>query len=109
VKEKELQKFAREIFKWYKLRMIHVPNCIVRSIGGKFINIVVDPGNKGCPDCLVFGPEGRYIFGEIKTETGRLSPEQIEFQTWCKENNHPYVVWRTKEEIEDAAKALAGG
>lgn len=37
----------------------------------------VSPGNNGVPDRIVITPEGRVIFVELKTETGRLSPVQI--------------------------------
>lgn len=36
----------------------------------------VSPGNSGVPDRIIFSPEGRVIFVEIKTETGRLTPAQ---------------------------------
>ena len=109
IKEKELEKFAEKIFRLYKCKVLHAPNCVTRVIGGRFINIVVDKGNAGWPDLIVLGPEGRYLLIELKTETGRLNPDQIEFQEWCKQNNHPYHVLRTFDEIEQAAKALAGG
>lgn len=36
----------------------------------------ISPGNAGVPDRLLISPEGRVIFAELKTETGRLSPTQ---------------------------------
>ena len=34
------------------------------------------PGNDGVPDRLVICPDGRALFVELKTDTGRLSPIQ---------------------------------
>lgn len=34
------------------------------------------PGTDGVPDRIVILPDGRVIFVELKTETGRLSPVQ---------------------------------
>ena len=36
----------------------------------------VSPGNPGVPDRLIITPEGRVVFVELKTETGRLSKIQ---------------------------------
>ena len=36
----------------------------------------VSPGNDGVPDRILFGPRGRVILVELKTETGTLSPIQ---------------------------------
>ncbi len=36
----------------------------------------VSPGNAGVPDRMLISPEGRIIFVELKTETGRLSKMQ---------------------------------
>ena len=48
---------------------------LVRARGGlcfKFIS----PGNPGVPDRIVITPEGRTVYVELKTETGRLSAIQ---------------------------------
>lgn len=109
MKEKELQKFAEKLIKLYRLPFVHVPNCVYRRIGGRFVSIVVDKGNAGWPDILALGPEGRFLLMELKTETGRLRTEQEDLKKWCADNGHSYTVCRTPEEIEQAVKALAGG
>lgn len=48
----------------------------VRRLGGiayKFVS----PGNTGVPDRIVILPGGVIVFVELKTETGRLSQNQI--------------------------------
>lgn len=47
----------------------------VKRIGGKAYKFI-SPGNDGVPDRLIVMPEGRIIFVELKTETGKLSIRQ---------------------------------
>lgn len=47
----------------------------VQDVGGRCYKWV-SPGNSGVPDRIVFLPDGRVIFVELKTETGRTSALQ---------------------------------
>ena len=47
----------------------------VSKIGGRAYKWV-SPGNSGVPDRIVFFPDGRVFFVELKTESGRLSAQQ---------------------------------
>lgn len=47
----------------------------VTKIGGRTYKWV-SPGNSGVPDRIVFFPDGRVFFVELKTESGRLSAQQ---------------------------------
>lgn len=47
----------------------------VRKHGGRAYKFV-SPGNDGVPDRLVVMPGGVVIFVELKSDTGRLSPQQ---------------------------------
>ena len=49
----------------------------IKRAGGWALKLV-SPGNAGVPDRLVLLPGGRVIFVELKTETGRLSPLQVD-------------------------------
>lgn len=49
----------------------------VKRAGGLALKFV-SPGHSGVPDRLVLLPGGRIVFVELKTETGTLSPLQIE-------------------------------
>lgn len=49
----------------------------VKALGGRAYKFV-SPGNTGVPDRLVVLPGGRIIFVELKTDTGKLSPMQIQ-------------------------------
>lgn len=48
---------------------------LVRARGGLCFKFV-SPGNPGVPDRIVITPEGRTVYVELKTETGRLSAIQ---------------------------------
>ena len=49
----------------------------VRKAGGWALKLT-SPGNAGVPDRLVLVPGGQIIFVELKTDTGSLSPLQIQ-------------------------------
>ena len=49
----------------------------VKKAGGKAWKFV-SPGRSGVPDRIVLLPGGKVIFVELKTETGALTPRQIE-------------------------------
>lgn len=47
----------------------------VKKLGGMCLKFV-SPGTQGVPDRLILTADGRVIFAELKTETGRLSKIQ---------------------------------
>ena len=47
----------------------------IKRLGGMCIKLL-SPGTAGVPDRLVILPDGRIVFAELKTETGRLSKIQ---------------------------------
>ena len=49
----------------------------VKKVGGLALKFV-SPGHAGVPDRIVLLPRGRLIFVEMKTETGSLTPLQID-------------------------------
>ena len=51
----------------------------VKRLGGRAYKWT-SPGNDGVPDRIVFLPDTRVIFVELKTDTGRLSPLQRRFR-----------------------------
>ena len=48
---------------------------MVRERGGLYYKFV-SPGNDGVPDRIVITQNGKVIFVELKTETGKLSDKQ---------------------------------
>lgn len=47
----------------------------IKKAGGKAYKFT-SPGNDGVPDRIVMLPDGRIVFVELKTDTGRLSKLQ---------------------------------
>lgn len=63
---------------------------------GKY-NISFHSGGKGFPDLVFFHATGP-IFIEVKSEVGKLSPEQELFQQRSIDRNIPYIVIRSSED-----------
>ena len=51
----------------------------------------------GVPDLAFVLPDGRAAFFEVKTRTGRLSPQQIAFRDRCNAVGAPYAMARSVE------------
>lgn len=74
-----------------------------------FTKQVVKFGVPGMGDLLVLHASGRFLWIEVKSETGRLRPEQIRFRDAIHALAGPghYVVARSAEDAIDAVEALA--
>jgi hypothetical protein len=55
-------------------------------------------GFKGLSDLVGFRPDGKFFALEIKTATGRPSPEQIKFIDFCRSKSIPAGIARSVEE-----------
>ena len=55
-------------------------------------------GFKGLSDLVGFRPDGKFFALEIKTPTGRPSPEQIKFIDFCHSKGIPAGIARSVEE-----------
>jgi len=76
---------------------------VLHNVGGKLI--MKKSAIKGFPDLAgVFG-DGRFWAAELKTETGKLSPEQIDWLTKLNHSGAMAVVLRSKEEIDTFIEA----
>jgi hypothetical protein len=54
----------------------------------------------GVPDLAFVLPDGRAAFLEVKTRTGRMSPEQMMFAARCKAVGTPFAIARSVDEAE---------
>ena len=63
---------------------------------------------RGSPDLLI-GVRGRVLFRELKTEDGRLSPEQIEWHAQARLRGLDVDVWRSVAEAVAAVEEVRRG
>jgi hypothetical protein len=62
----------------------------------------------GVADLCVF-VNGRVIYLEVKTPTGKQSADQIEFERMCKKNNIPYHIVTSAKQALEIVTALDSG
>lgn len=72
----------------------------VRSTGGMCLKWS-SPGTAGVPDRICLMPDGRVLFVEVKTPTGRLSPVQVAVHRRMSAIGHSVAVVRSAEEINE--------
>lgn len=80
-----------------------------RSNAGKIItkdNRVIQLFPKGFPDTVGFRKsDGKFIVIEVKTDKGRLRPEQEKFKAFAEKQNILYGIARS---VDDAIKIIEG-
>jgi hypothetical protein len=59
----------------------------------------------GIPDLVLIAPKGRVHFVEVKSETGRLSPDQRGIRSWLEELGCPVAVVRNIDDVRNAFAA----
>ncbi len=62
---------------------------------------------RGFPDCVICRPP-RLIFAELKTDTGRLTPDQERWIEMLRACGQEAYVWRPRD-WDDIVKVLIGG
>jgi hypothetical protein len=55
---------------------------------------------RGAPDLVILLADGRTLWVECKSATGRLSPDQDEFRRLCLSRGVPHCVARSWEDVE---------
>jgi hypothetical protein len=100
MKESELLSFALTCLKQSGLVYWRVPNGpVMHSINGKMIRKCSPI--KGFPDIAGVLPSGKFFAIELKTDKGRLSPEQVEWITKLNHTGGIAIVLRSKDEIRE--------
>jgi hypothetical protein len=100
MKESELLSFALTCLKQSGLVYWRVPNGpVIHSIGNKVIRKCSPI--KGFPDIAGVLPSGKFFAVELKTDKGRLSPEQVEWITKLNHTGAIALVLRSKDEIKE--------
>lgn len=81
--ENELQKAAEQYLALKKIRYIHLPKGAQRFLWNKKYGIPVQVAAeasralKGVPDLVIFGRDNTFLLIELKSETGKPTPEQL--------------------------------
>ena len=85
--------------KHFFVRLNNIPP--VQKIGGKMVFRRMPKGSvKGLPDLMVLLDTG-VVFLELKSEKGKLSKEQKEFQSKCKERGIEYYEIRSLDQVRE--------
>ena len=106
MKESELLSFALTCLKQSGLVYWRVPNGpVVHSINGSQIR--KKSPIKGFPDIAGVLPSGKFFAIELKTDKGRLSPEQIDWITRLNHSGAIAVVLRSKDDIREFVASAA--
>lgn len=101
MRESILQGEIVKLLLLYNVFHFSIPN---ESIGIKWGARMKRMGRKkGAPDMVLCFDGGRTVFVEIKTETGRQSQYQLNFQQLSEALGFTYYIWRS---IDDAIKFL---
>src|SRR5262245_49903478 len=97
------------VFEWLRIAgkpgliFFHCPNGLV-SNGRAVRRMKADGLTSGVADVCLVRPGGAAAFLELKSESGRQTPEQVAFQQLCERNGTPYAIART---IDEAISALS--
>jgi hypothetical protein len=106
MKESELLSFALTCLKQSGLVYWRVANGpVLHSLGTRQIR--KKSPIKGFPDLAGVLPSGRFFAIEIKTDKGRLSPEQVDWITKLNHSGAIAVVLRSKDEIREFVASAA--
>lgn len=66
----------------------------------------VQADGKGFPDLLLVG-RGRIIFAELKSATGRMTLDQMDWQDWLEDARQEFYVWRPAD-FDEIVSILTG-
>lgn len=109
MKSEEL-KIQAEFIKWvqnthplYRMRVFAVDNnsqSVQRGALSKALGV-----KKGVSDLIFILDHGRVIFVEVKTEIGKQTTEQRQFELMCKSTGHIYIINRSFEELKNSFNA----
>lgn len=96
--EKDLQKLCEAYLKANDIMYLHIEN----NAHNNKLRATKNKKLKGMPDFIVFLKHRITIFVELKTETGKQTPEQVEYEKRIKEMGFPYFLCRSFDEFVEA-------
>ena len=103
------QQLQQQCFKWFhnyyplfRGLLFHVQNNAVNKIQGnhrKSLGVI-----SGVSDFIALTPTGTYIAIELKTESGKQSKAQKEWQSKIETYNGKYYICKTLEQFQEVIK-----
>ena len=106
ITETELLNTVTEIFEAHGYRAFHVNDSRREvSVGGRR-TLVGDAQATGYPDLTIAGVSGTVILAELKSRTGKLEPEQVEWLDRL--TPHQAYVWKP-DDLDIIAKVAESG
>lgn len=99
--EHDFQKQVVSYLKYNKFYVFSVPNGLyIKNIATR--KHYKDMGlTSGVSDLIIILPCGKYVCVELKTESGKQSLAQIEFEEKIKSLGGEYIVWKSIKDAED--------
>ena len=108
ISEQELENAICELLDTFGIYYHHDrPARTGRVAGGKAVWRNHFRGPKGFPDLMIVG--SKVIFAELKSQRGRLSPEQTEWLRRLKKAGADTYVWRPSEWLNGSIIEILGG
>lgn len=92
--EKNIQRQILQYLRLKKIFAFKLNNVGIKKVNGSYI----PSGILGLPD-IIAHYDGRVVYLEIKSETGKLSKHQIAFQEQCKKDSVQYLVIRSFSDL----------
>jgi hypothetical protein len=75
------------------------------ALEGVGVRRFVRAGWRGAPDLVILLRDGRTLWVECKSATGKLSPDQVEFRRLCDERGTPWVLARSWDDVDAWVRA----
>ncbi len=104
--ERQIQRSIRRYLTGLGYTSVAVPNGSQLAGGAvsrarQMSALKLDGLTVGFPDLIVFAPEGRVGFIEVKTEGGRLSEAQANVRYWMTRDGHKHAVCRSIDDVTE--------
>lgn len=103
--EAQLQSSIIELARWLGWRVAHFRTVAVKRGDRVRYETPVQADGKGFPDLVLAHPKRGVIFAELKSETGRLEPEQDVWIAVLQDAGAHVAVWKPRDYLSGAVEA----
>lgn len=85
-------------------RVISIPNGRFKADPATIARLKREGLTPGAPDLLILRSDGWFATMEVKSDDGKLSPEQVEWSDWLAKGNASQAVVRSLAEAEEVVR-----